>query len=55
MQINNIGELSKNLIIDLKELKKSESKNFYSIKILEQDILVNTMNNINNFLNDKIN
>ena len=26
MQINNIGELSKNLIIDLKELNKSETK-----------------------------
>ena len=54
MQINNIGELSKNLIIDLKELNKSETSNFYSIKILEQGILENTMSHINNLLNDKI-
>ena len=54
MQINNIGELSKNLIIDLKELNKSETSNFYSIKILEQGIIENTMSHINNLLNDKI-
>ena len=53
-QINNIGELSKNLITDLKEFNKSETNSSYSIKVLEQDILLNTMTHINNLLNDKI-
>ena len=53
-QINSIDELSKNLIEDLKEFNKNKTENFNSIKILEQDILVNTMRHINDLLNDKI-
>ena len=51
-EVNNFVELSENLKVDLKEFKKEEKKGFNSIKILEQDILANTMGHINNFLDD---
>ena len=51
-EVNNFVELSENLKIDLKEFKKEEKSGFNSIKILEQDILANTMGHINNFLDD---
>ena len=50
--MNNFVELSENLKVDLKEFKKEEKSGFNSIKILEQDILANTMGHINNFLDD---
>ena len=51
-EVNNFVELSENLKVDLKEFKKEEKSGFNSIKILEQDILANTMGHINNFLDD---
>lgn len=51
--VHNYDELSKNLILDLKNSKKEESVNLNSIQDLGLNILSNTMIQIEKFLNDK--
>ena len=51
--IKSYDELGKNIIFDLKDPKKEENVDLNSIKDLGQNILSNTMTQIDNFLNDK--
>ena len=52
-QVENYNELSKNLVIDLENLKKKESAYSNSIKSMREKVLSNTMEIIYKFLNDK--
>ena len=52
-RIDNYLELSKKLILDLKENQKKERFDVNYIRKMEIDILINTMNVVNNFLQDE--
>ena len=52
-KIDNYLELSKKLILDLKENQKKERFDVNYIRKMEIDILINTMNVVNNFLQDE--
>ena len=52
-RIDNYLELSKKLILDLKENQKKERFDVNYIRKMEINILINTMNVVNNFLQDE--
>ena len=52
-KIDNYLELSKKLILDLKENQKKERFDVNYIQKMENNILINTMNVVNNFLQDE--
>ena len=52
-KIDNYLELSKKLILDLKENQKKERFDVNYIRKMEINILINTMNVVNNFLQDE--
>ena len=52
-KIDNYLELSKKLILDLKKNQKKERFDVNYIRKMEIDILINTMNVVNNFLQDE--
>ena len=53
-EIKNYSELSKNLLLDLKNSKKKENNYSYLIQSLGREILINTSKSIESFLHDKI-